>query len=153
MKRLLSTAIFVAYSTLLIKVLVFKDLPVIRVGHLMFKFGGANGDHPTNFVPFRTIVPYLFSSQALIAAVNLAGNVALLVPIGFVAPFVFGHMTWKKSLVLAIAAGLGLELLQIAFHVGIFDIDDVILNALGVMVGYVVFAAYAKLTQPAHVDM
>ena len=139
-KHLASTIILIAYSLLLIKVMVFKDLPVIRIGHMMFKFGGTH-EGPANLVPFRTILPFLFGSWGLIiGGINIVGNIVLLVPIGLLVPFVFRNLTWKKTLAIAVAAGLVIEGMQMVFHVGIFDIDDVILNALGVMIGYWAFA-------------
>lgn len=146
MKRFVAASVLALYSALLIKVLVFKDLPTIHIGRLMFRFGGSTeGGHPTNFVPFMTIVPYLFGEQGfIIAGVNLAGNIALLVPVGLLAPLVFKNLTWQKALVLATAAGLTLEIMQAVLQIGIFDIDDVILNALGVMAGYWAFVLIAK---------
>ncbi|HUS26183.1 MAG TPA: VanZ family protein [Nevskiaceae bacterium] len=145
MKRLVPTFILIAYSAILVKVMVFKDMPTIRIGQLMFNFGGTDGGHPANFVPFKTIVPYLFGDQGLvIAGVNLIGNIALLVPIGLLAPFVFRNMTWKKYLALSVAAGLIIEITQAVLRLGIFDIDDVILNALGVMTGYWACVVLAK---------
>lgn len=145
MKRLTPAFILIAYSAVLVKVMVFKDMPTIKIGQLMFNFGGTNGGHPANFVPFKTIVPYLFGDQGLIiAGVNLAGNVALLVPIGLLAPLVFRNSTWKKALVLSVTTGLTIEIMQAVLRLGIFDIDDIILNALGVMVGYWTFAILAK---------
>ena len=70
----------------------------------------------------------------MIAGINLIGNIALLVPIGILVPFLYENITWKKSLVLAFFSGLIIEVMQVMLHVGIFDIDDVILNALGVMI-------------------
>jgi glycopeptide antibiotics resistance protein len=138
-KRLISTCILIAYSAILIKVMVFKDLPLIRIGRLKFNFGGTHAG-PPNFLPFKTILPYLLGEKGLIiAAINLAGNIVLLVPIGFLFPFIYRNMTWKKSLALGVAAGLAIEGMQALFRVGIFDIDDVILNGTGVMVGYWVF--------------
>ncbi len=139
-KRLIPSILLTLYSALLIKVMVFKDLPVIRVGGLMFKFGGKEAVRPPNFVPFRTIAHYVFGSQGIIiGGINLVGNIALLVPIGFLVPLVYRTMTWKKAVILGIAAGLVIELLQTVLHVGIFDIDDLILNALGVLIGYGMF--------------
>ncbi|MES2225651.1 MAG: VanZ family protein [Patescibacteria group bacterium] len=136
-QRLIPVTFLVGYGALLIKVMVFKDLPIIRIGHLMLRFGGADANGQANFVPFRTIFPYLLGYKGwIIAGINLVGNVGLLVPIGILAPFVFQNLTWKKSLVLACVAGLVIEGMQVLFRVGIFDIDDVILNALGVMIGY-----------------
>jgi len=136
-QRLISIIIFIIYCAILIKVMVFKDIPTIRIGQLMLNFAGTDGGHPPNFVPFATIVPYFLGDKGLIiAGINLIGNIALLVPLGFLAPLVFPNMTWKKSLALAVASGLSIETMQEVLRVGIFDIDDVILNALGVMIGY-----------------
>ena len=144
-KRLLSTFLLIAYSAILIKVMVFKDLPTIRIGQLMLNFAGTESGHPANFVPFKTILPYLFGYKGLIiAGINLVGNVVLLVPIGFLVMLVYPNMTWKKSVALAVAAGLAIEVMQTVLRVGIFDIDDVILNALGVMIGYGAFVILAK---------
>ena len=135
----------IAYSAILIKVMVFKDLPIIRIGSLIFKFGGTQTG-PANFLPFKTILPYLRGEKGLIiAGINLVGNIVLLVPIGFLVPFVYRNMTWKKTLALAVAAGFAIEGMQALFRVGIFDIDDIILNGLGVIVGYWVFTILAKM--------
>jgi glycopeptide antibiotics resistance protein len=143
-KRLISTFILIIYSATLIKIMVFKDMPLIRIGSLMFKFGGTQ-EGPANLVPFKTILPYLLGEKGLlIAFINLVGNIVLLVPIGFLVPFVHRNMTWKKTLVLAVAAGFVIEGMQAVLRVGIFDIDDVILNGLGVVVGYWSFRILAK---------
>jgi glycopeptide antibiotics resistance protein len=117
--------------------MVFKDMPTIRIGSMMLNFSGTDGGHAPNFVPLRTILPYLLGYKGfIIAAINLIGNIVLLVPLGFLVPFVYRNMTWKNLLVLAITAGLSIEVTQVLLGVGIFDIDDIILNALGVMIGY-----------------
>lgn len=147
-KRLITIFILIAYSTILIKLLVFKDLPPIRIGSLILNFGGTQ-EGPANLLPFKTILPYLLGEKGfIIAFLNIAGNIVLLIPIGFLVPFVFRNMTWKKSLMLAVAAGFAIEGMQVLLHVGIFDIDDVMLNGLGVMVGYWLFIFLAKLSRP-----
>ena len=143
-KRLIATVILIAYSVILIKVIVFKDVPIIRIGKLMFKFGGTQ-EGEANLVPFKTIFMYLLGKKGLlIGGLNLLGNIIILVPIGFLAPFIYRNMTWKKSLALAIASGFAIEGMQAVLRVGIFDIDDVILNGLGVMVGYWIFKMFRK---------
>src|SRR5690349_6859701 len=99
-KQFLFLGIFIIYSILLIKVLVFKDLPLIRIGHLMLNFGGTAEGY-ANFIPFKTISSYLFGEKGLIiGGINLIGNIALLVPVGFLIPVVFRNVTWKKILVI-----------------------------------------------------
>ena len=144
-KRLLSAFFLIAYSAILIKVMVFKDMPLIRIGPLRFNFGGTQ-EGPANLIPFKTILPYLLGEKGfMIAAINLVGNIVLLVPIGLIVPLVFRNITWKKSLAVALAAGFAIEGMQALLHVGIFDIDDVLLNALGVMVGYWAFKILLKM--------
>ena len=143
-KRLTATIILIVYSAILVDVLVFKYLPLIRIGRMRFRFGGTQ-DGPANFIPFKTILPYLLGEKGfMIAVLNLAGNILLLVPIGFLVPFIYPNMTWKKTLVVAVATGFALEGMQALLHVGIFDVDDLILNGLGVMAGYWLFMIRAK---------
>lgn len=144
-KLLISIFVFIIYCAILIKIMVFKDMPTIRIGQLMLNFSGTNGGHAPNFVPFKTILPYLLGHKGLIiAGVNLIGNIALLVPIGFLVPFIYPNVKWKNSLIIAITAGFTIEIMQVVLGVGIFDIDDILLNALGAMIGYWSFLIFAK---------
>jgi len=144
-KPLIPAFILLTYCAILVKVMVFKDIPAIRAGGLMLNFAGTNAGHGPNFVPFRTILPYMLGYKGwIIAGINLAGNIALLVPVGFLVALMYRNMTWKKSLALGAVAGLCIEVMQTVLRVGIFDIDDVILNALGVVIGYGTFAILAN---------
>ncbi len=145
-KRFVAAVVLLIYIAILLKVLVFKDLPTVHIGHLMLNFGGVDAGHPANFIPFKTIAPYLLGYKGwIIAGINLLGNIILLVPVGFLLPFLYPNVSWKKSLVFGVIAGLSLEVLQVILRVGIFDIDDVMLNALGVMIGCWKYAATTRL--------
>ncbi|MFZ0806699.1 MAG: VanZ family protein [Candidatus Sulfotelmatobacter sp.] len=137
-----------AYGALLIRLVVFKKIPVIRIGHVRLRFAGTHTG-PGNFVPFKSIVP-LLSGQGnqLIAMVNLFGNIIPFMPIGLLAPLVVRSMSWQKALVLGVATGLSFEVMEVVFRVGIFDVDDVTLNAFGVMAGYGVFVMFKRRSQP-----
>ena len=147
--RFLPITILIIYIAILIKVMVFKAIPLIHVGQLMLNFGGTNAGSASNFVPFKTIVPYLFGAKGLlIGGINLAGNIILLVPLGFLvmlgARNTSWNLIWKKMLGIAVASGLIIEVMQVLLRVGIFDIDDVILNAVGFMIGYGSFVLLRK---------
>ncbi len=145
-KRLISGFILIAYSAFLSDLLVFKNV-LLKIGLLRFKFSPGIGQ--ANFLPFKTILMYLRGEPGrLIAIVNLVGNIALFVPIGFLVAVVYRKMTWQKSLALAAAAGLVIEGMEVMFRVGVFDIDDIILNAFGVMIGYWVFTIFVKWIRP-----
>jgi glycopeptide antibiotics resistance protein len=144
-KLLLPSILLLAYSIILVKVMVLKDVPMIRMGPIMLNFGGTQVGDP-NYIPFKTILPYLLGDNGfLIGALNIGGNIAFLIPIGFLLPFVFTQIDWKKSLVVAVLSGMSIELTQVFLNIGIFDIDDVILNGLGVMVGYWMYVLFQKI--------
>ncbi len=135
-KHTIVTALLIGYCLLLVKVMIFKDIPAFRIGSLTLDYGGQNGGHPANLVPFKTILFYLDANRGLMnAVVNLAGNILLLVPVGFLIASRWS-MNWLRMAILGVAAGLLIELTQLKLKVGIFDIDDVMLNAVGVMLGY-----------------
>lgn len=73
---------------------------------------------------------------------NVVGNMAMLIPSGIVLPIVYKELDrfWK-----VIAAGaflsLCIEILQLPFASRASDVDDLILNTLGVAVGYGIYAA------------
>jgi glycopeptide antibiotics resistance protein len=146
--RWLAACALIAYSAILIRFVVFKAIPTIRMGHLRLKFAGPHTG-PANLVPFKTIVPQLIGhGNRLIDMVNLIGNIIPFMPIGLLAPFVFRSISWQKALVLGVVTGLTFEVMEVIFRVGIFDVDDVITNAFGVMVGYGVFVMFKRRAQP-----
>ncbi len=144
----LATCALIVYSAILIDFVVFKAIPTIRIGHLRLRFAGPHTG-PANLVPFRTIVPQITGrANHLIDLVNLLGNIIPFMPIGFLAPLVFRSISWKKALVLGVATGLTCEVMEVIFRVGIFDVDDVMMNAFGVLAGYGVFAMFRCVAQP-----
>jgi glycopeptide antibiotics resistance protein len=144
-RRFIAASAFILYSAVLIMVMVFKWIPTIRIGGVRLRFSGTTIGHPPNLVPFKTIASYLHGQQGLmIAGVNLVGNIAPLVPLGLLLPLARPGITGKQSLLVAVGAGLGLEGMQAVLRVGVFDVDDVILNAFGVMIGYWGFTMVAK---------
>jgi glycopeptide antibiotics resistance protein len=90
-----------------------------------------------NYVPLKTILPQLRGQPRWSSAIiNLVGNTVLFVPTGFLVLLVYRRMSWKKAFVFAVAVGVTMEVMQGVLRVGVVDVDDVILNALGVMSGY-----------------
>lgn len=150
-KRLVAAVLLAAYFAILVKVVVFKSLTdqtppgmpgmserrdVHAMPRVQIRLAPSASSN-INLMPFRTILPQLRGEPRWSSAIlNLVGNTVLFVPVGFLAPLAFRKMTWPKALALAVAVGLAMEGMEGIFHVGIVDIDDVILNALGVMCGY-----------------
>ena len=109
---------------------------MVRVGQMKLNFGGTQVGLG-NWIPFKTIVPYLLGEKGwLIGGINILGNILILVPIGFLLPFAFQPCSWKKCVLLALLLCCSIEGLQVFYQVGIFDVDDVILNVMGVFLGF-----------------
>jgi glycopeptide antibiotics resistance protein len=96
-----------------------------------------------NLVPFveiRRFWQYREQLGKFAVLTNLFGNVLGFVPFGFILPIITGRM---RSGVLVVMSGFGVsltvEVIQLVTKVGCFDVDDLILNTLGVLIGYLMF--------------
>ncbi|PAV28663.1 hypothetical protein CIL05_15330 [Virgibacillus profundi] len=97
-----------------------------------------------NILPFHTINGYLYlfsQGYTETAIINLVGNVVVFVPIGILLVLIYKKHTFKKMLLIGFLCSLGIEITQLvlsSLHIlsRSFDIDDLILNTLGVMCGY-----------------
>ena len=114
-------------------------------------------DMLVNLQPLKTIRAYLYVLQnreevylLRIAAFNLFGNVVLFIPYGIFLPYLFNRLRslWKVMLFGAVTI-VCVELLQIATLRGSCDVDDLILNMMGILIGYIVFRI-AHLRCPKH---
>ncbi len=94
--------------------------------------------YSVNIIPFKTIGNYiLHAPNKWVLMTNLLGNVLAFCPLGFLAPVVFDSMrTLKKAVILGACTSVLIELLQLVFRIGSTDIDDVILNTIGCLIGY-----------------
>ena len=100
-----------------------------------------------NLIPFRSITIYLYllirrPNDALFSygCTNLFGNLLLFLPFGFLLPCLRQKMrSYWRLVVFSAWMILLLELLQLLTLLGSFDVDDLILNLLGVSVGYLAF--------------
>jgi glycopeptide antibiotics resistance protein len=69
---------------------------------------------------------------------NLAGNVVGFVPFGFILPLLTKRFQKFKAVTLAtFSLSLAFEVIQLIFEFGSFDVDDLILNTLGGILGYI----------------
>lgn len=71
------------------------------------------------------------------ALINLVGNVAMFVPLGFLLPWIwdFFRKFWRHILLMA-AIIIAVELSQYCFQLGTCDVDDLLLNVIGTSLGY-----------------
>jgi glycopeptide antibiotics resistance protein len=99
-----------------------------------------------NLIPFETIGYYLSGEVTfLIALYNLAANIGLFIPFGLYYGMV--KNTPKASLLVLLATGAitVIEGMQFLTKRGSLDIDDLILNLLGVWIGYLIYPLIKKV--------
>lgn len=90
-----------------------------------------------NLIPLVNLFDYEIRREALI---NFIGNTAMFIPLGIVWPSVFRKLnTHIKAIGSGIATSLIIEILQLPFFDRVTDIDDLILNSLGFIIGYGIF--------------
>ena len=79
-------------------------------------------------------------------ALNLFGNILIFIPFGAILPVLLRSVRHAgRMFVLSILMSLLIESLQLVFGVGSFDVDDIILNTSGGMIGYCVFAVCNRI--------
>ncbi len=102
----------------------------------------------TNFTPLRTIneLWWLFcnsTNRYLVgfAAVNLIGNAAAFIPAGYLMPAIWKRMRrfWLFLPTVTLIIVL-IEAVQLFTLLGSCDIDDLILNLPGALIGWVIYA-------------
>ena len=64
-------------------------------------------------------------------------NFLMLVPLGYLVPLIMPtNLTWCKVVLIGFGLSLIIETSQLVFHRGWFDVDDIVLNTLGALIGY-----------------
>lgn len=127
-----SLIVFILYISVLIYFVFFSD-----------RYGRLEGfvEYRYNLRPFMEIRRYLeynayFTWENLVT--NLAGNILVFSPMGILIPI---FMEKKVGLFYIAGASfllsLFIETVQLVFRIGVFDVDDLIMNTLGGIIGYI----------------
>ena len=91
-----------------------------------------------NLVPFSEIFRYPVGSKMFIY--NTLGNILLFVPYGyFVTRYINGKSLYQ-IFIISFVTSLTVEILQVKLGRS-FDVDDIILNVIGGMIGYFIYVA------------
>ena len=102
-----------------------------------------------NFIPFTTIGASLFNPQLPVELPTLIYNIAAFIPLGFLLPCISEKARrWYATLILGLLIALLFELVQLVTALGTADIDDLLLNVTGVMIGYGFFKLISLFFQP-----
>lgn len=147
MKKLIRNMLalaFVGYMVLLIYFLFFSE-EYGRTTHFL--------DYQYNFTPFREISRYIHyrdvvGTEAFL--INIVGNVVVFMPFGFFIPGLEKRkpgpvLNFFKITGLGFMFSMAVETVQLVSKVGCFDVDDLILNTVGVASGCVCYSICHKI--------
>ena len=151
--RMIVLALFVFYMYALFKIILFKfrwrDMSFL-LHQLERNFGTPDillhQLQRGNFIPFKTIFIYIQNLSGWHNFSNLVGNIVVFVPFGMFLVLLFKkkELSFKDVLALSLSLSLCLECLQVVFTIGNFDVDDLILNTSGGVLGYCAIKLYDK---------
>lgn len=107
------------------------------------KYRSDGGPRRYNLTPMKTIARYIENYESFgvsIILINLAGNIVAFIPLGFLLPLVFKR-TGRLVVItrITLLTSITAEICQYIFNVGGLDIDDVLLNTVGGVLGYLVY--------------
>ncbi|CAN5816750.1 hypothetical protein BH11BAC4_BH11BAC4_16360 [soil metagenome] len=135
----------ITYMILLTKFVLFKKSPGYIKNHFLhhYSLGMAKSNlwHGAHLVPFHTVKMYLADNMPLkYAVINLAGNFLGFMPLAILLPLLFNRLRSASATILCVfLVSLGFEIFQLITLLGVCDIDDLILNTMGGIAGYMVF--------------
>jgi glycopeptide antibiotics resistance protein len=98
-----------------------------------------------NLIPFHGISIILRQNDTRYLLLNIIGNIVMFIPFGFFTPLLWDR---ARRFITVITGGfifsLLIEFLQFFISRGT-DIDDLILNTAGTMIGYLLYAGFRRL--------
>lgn len=111
---------FLLYALLLFYVVTFQDVNY-----------GTN-----NFIPFKEILRYKIGTKLFIK--NIIGNIILFIPFGLFVSFVLKTRKTYPVFIISTVTSVVIEYTQLKIG-RTFDIDDIFLNIVGGLFGYIIY--------------
>lgn len=130
--------IFVLYLMVLAYFLFFSE----RYGREV------TGDYHYNLIPLQEIKRFIKYRDTIGwegFVVNIFGNILAFAPFGFFLPIVSKqNRAFLNVTLYSFEFSMFIELIQLSFRVGTFDVDDLLMNTIGGMLGYLLFLTQKK---------
>lgn len=131
--RTLGKVLFILYIFFLVYFLFLSD---------WYGREGVMEDYHYNLVLFREIKRFiLYRNQLGTFAVfsNLFGNILIFMPYGYFLTMAGKRKSFFRTLFYSMGLSLGVEVMQLLTKVGSFDVDDILLNTVGGVIGFLIY--------------
>lgn len=139
----------------LTRYILFKH-PLAYYKHYFFRdidrYTVQEGLRHANFKPFYTIKMYTSGRVSReMEMANIWGNILGFVPVGILLPLSFPFFrNFFVTLFSIFLLSLAFETCQLYLGLGVFDVDDLMLNTIGGVAGYMMYAVARLMRGPAH---
>lgn len=130
----LSLLLLILYGCLVIYFVLFSDRLGRVEGYSTYRY---------NLVPFEEIKRFIvYRSYVSLGSflLNLVGNLLVFFPVGFLIPI------WRlektgciRIIIYSFLFSLCIETLQLITRVGVFDVDDLMMNTVGGLLGWICY--------------
>ena len=99
------------------------------------------------FPPWINLIPLVHLSDVYDGwLINIIGNVTMFIPVGIVWPFCFKKLdTIGKTVFAGVGFPFFIEITQLPFYDRCSDIDDIILNTTGIVIGAIIYFSVKQL--------
>lgn len=131
--RTIGKILFVLYVGFVVWFLIFSD---------WYGRSGVMQEYHYNLELFREIKRFWdYRDQLGIYAMitNLFGNVLIFAPFGFFLPMASRYRSFFSTLYASFGLSLCVEVFQFVTRVGSFDVDDLLLNTIGGIIGHILY--------------
>jgi glycopeptide antibiotics resistance protein len=99
-----------------------------------------------NLIPFDTIRAFIFNFHSYNFDAwfyNTFGVLLVFIPLGFLLPAVFVNIRSLRNIILtSVCVSIFIEAMQYIATLGVFDIDDIFLNSLGTVLGFLLYKKF-----------
>ena len=102
-------------------------------------FARYNNINSYNLRPFKSIIEMLNNGSVYTIIINILGNLFIFMPLEYFLIELFKINKKTVNFLVALAIILLIEITQYIFKIGVFDIDDIILCTLGMMIFYIIY--------------
>lgn len=92
-----------------------------------------------NLIPLIEIIAVYKYGTTWAFIYNFIGNIVWFMPLGIMLPILKDNLNLIKTVIVGFLVSLSIEIMQYVFNTGLCDVDDIIINALGTALGYLVY--------------
>ncbi|MDP2090738.1 MAG: VanZ family protein [Candidatus Gracilibacteria bacterium] len=142
--KILLYSLFYFYIISLLAVTLFP-IPIQGLNEI-----GIYNKDTNNYIPFMSIIDIINKQLDIIIKIKqIIGNIVLFIPMGFFVPLIWENKKFiNKTLLIVLLCTIGIEITQlfisnlIGFSYKITDVDDILLNSLGGIIGFYLYKMF-----------